>query len=194
MPESLGARCLPALLASVLLAACATLSPGPGSPGRPPPSADTRAPALRVLDWYHGLREADATELAHLRRQYADKAGSAEIQLRQALLAAHPLAPNLGRARSLLDGVLATQSAEARALQPLAHTLLEQLTERQHLEATAQRAAQASERSAQQLKDAQLINTELQGKLDALAEIERSLPARPSPSAPSPVPSDRSTP
>lgn len=184
-------RHLLAMLAAVLPAACAGIGSPAGSPPQQAPVADDRVAAVRVLDWYHGLRDADAAELARSRRQYADKAASAEIQLRQALLAAHPQAPNLARARSLLETVLAGQSEEARALHPLAHLLLEQVAERQRLDAAGQRLGQSLERSAQQLKEAQQLNAELQGKLDALAEIERSLPARPAAGAPPAPATDR---
>ncbi|QDF98194.1 hypothetical protein CJ010_17430 [Azoarcus sp. DD4] len=168
-----------AMLLALALHGCATSGETPPEPQRPPPSSDERAGAMRVLDWYQGMRELDATELAKVRRQYADKASSAEVQLRQALLAAHPQANNLPRARSLLENLLANQGAEARALHPFAQLLLEQIGERQRLDAAAQRLGQQLERGSQQLKDAQQLNVELQGKLDALAEIERSLPARP---------------
>lgn len=171
--------CSVALMALTLQACAGTAGLPSAPPPQAPPSADSRTPPVRVLDWYYGLRELDATELARTRKQYADKAANAEIQLRQALLAAHPQAPNLARARSLLEGLLANTADDARALHPLAHLLLEQLGERQRLEAQAQRLGQQVERGAQQLKEAQQQSSELQAKLDALTEIERSLQARP---------------
>lgn len=183
-----------AILLALVVHGCAMPGETPPRPQRPPPSADERAGTIRVLDWYQGVRELDATEFAKVRRQYADKAGSAEEQLRQALLAAHPQANHLPRARALLENLLANQGAEARVLHPLAQLLLEQIGERQRLEATAQRLGQQLERGGQQLRDAQQLNIELQGKLEALAEIERSLPARPATSAQPAPAAERSAP
>lgn len=180
---------LRAALLTLTLQACAGSGGLSSAPPRPlPPSADTRPAPVRVLDWYHGLGEIDGAELNRIRKQYADKAANAEPLLRQALLAAHPQAPNLARARGLLENLLASQSEEARALHPLAHVVLEQIGERQRLEAQAQRLGQQVERSAQQLKEAQQLGSELQAKLDALTEIERSLPTRPLATPPAPTP------
>lgn len=165
-----------ALVLALALQGCVTAPPAePPPPHRAAPSADTRATPARVLDWYHGLGDVDAQELARLRRQYADRATDPEVQARQALLALHPAAPALARARGLLEGLLANPAAEARELQPLARVLLEQVAERQRLDGLAQRQLQQAERSSQQLRELQQLNSDLQGKLDALSEIERSL-------------------
>jgi len=77
-------------------------------------------------------------------------------------------------------------------LQPLARLLAEQLQERQRLENTAERLTQQLERAGQQLKDSQKQGEQLQEKLDALTEIERTLSARPTaPTAPLLAPAER---
>ena len=91
-------------------------------------------------------------------------------------LAAQLRGGNLTRARILLEALVASTSDEARAVQPYAKSLLEQVTERQRLDAANVKLTQQLERSSQQLKDSQARADELQRKLDALADIERSLP------------------
>ena len=90
---------------------------------------------------------------------------------------------NLPRALSLLAGILKSNEADANSLHPLARLLASHYTERQRLEQqnarlTAQ-VGDAEERlnDSQRRTDAlQARNDELQRKIDALADIERSLP------------------
>ena len=102
------------------------------------------------------------------------KAG-AEQTLQAAISAARPRQSNLPRARNLLQGLLAAEDAESRALQPYARALLDQIQERQRLLGLNERLNQQLEQSAAALKDSEQRNEALQRKLDALAEIERSL-------------------
>ncbi len=90
-----------------------------------------------------------------------------------ALQAAHPRTGNPARARALLEALLAANDDASRALHPYARTLLEQIAERQRLDAANVRLAQQLERSSQQLRDSQQLAEDLQRKIDALAEIER---------------------
>lgn len=103
--------------------------------------------------------------------------GGAEHRFRQAVRAAQPRGGNLSRARSLLESLLASNDDDARALHPYAKAMLDQLIERQRLDAANRKLAQQLERTGVQLKYSQARADELQGKLDALADIERSLPA-----------------
>lgn len=102
-----------------------------------------------------------------------------ERQLQQAMVAAHPRSGDMARARTLLETLLAATDDEARPLHTYARTLQEQLAERQRLDGVNARLAQQLERSGAQLKDSQQRADDLQRKIDALTEIERSpLPAR----------------
>lgn len=106
------------------------------------------------------------------------RSNAAERQLQQAIQAAHPRTGNPARARTLLEALLAAGDDASRALHPYARALLDQLTERQRLDAANLRLTQQLERTGQQLKDSQQRGEDLQRKVDALADIERTLPAR----------------
>ena len=102
-------------------------------------------------------------------------------QLRHAILLGHPRASsNLAGARSLLDAVLVSSSDEARALHPLATLLANEWQSREQLH-------ERMRRLESRLETVEREREQLQQKIDALAEIERSLPARPDPDATLPV-------
>jgi chromosome segregation ATPase len=126
-----------------------------------------------------GVKRAESTPAAADAPQPAaieTPVNTAERQLQQAMQAAQPRGGNLARARTLLEALVASTEDEARAVQPYAKSLLEQVIERQRLDAANVKLTQQLERSSQQLKDSQGRADELQRKLDALADIERSLP------------------
>ena len=102
----------------------------------------------------------------------------AEQTLTRAIRAAGQRPPNLARARSLLEGLLAADDPNARALHPYARALLEQLSERQRLSTLNERLTEQLERSTAALEESEQRSAALQRKLDALAEIERSLAPR----------------
>lgn len=108
----------------------------------------------------------------------APSAEAAQRRLQRAVQALQQRPPDLGRARSRLTGLLAADDEYARALHPYARALLEQINERQRLGAAHDRLAQELERATRELENSQLRSDELQRKLDALAEIERSLAPR----------------
>jgi hypothetical protein len=106
----------------------------------------------------------------------------AEQTLERAIRATGQRPPNLARARSLLEGLLAADDPDARALHPYARALLEQLGERQRLTTLNERLTEQLERSTAALEESEQRSATLQRKLDALAEIERSLaPLGPAP-------------
>lgn len=140
-----------ALLLPLALAACAGVRPA-ASPEAAPANAVKTAPQPEAL------------------------MNDAERQLLQALQAAQPRGGNPARARTLLDALLAAQDDASKAVHPHARALLDLLNERQRLDAANQKLTQQLERSSQQAKDSQARADELQRKLDALADIERSLP------------------
>lgn len=112
---------------------------------------------------------------------------AASETLQAAIHAARPRQSNLSRARGLLQDLLAAEDPGSRALHPYARALLEQIQERQRLAGLNERLGQQLERNAAALKDSEQRNEALQRKLDALAEIERSLaPPAPAPAAPHP--------
>jgi hypothetical protein len=87
--------------------------------------------------------------------------------------------PLIVRALGLLDGVLKSREPAAASLHPLARALASQYQERLKLESQ-------NDKLLQQLKDSQRRSSELQEKLDALTDIERSLPVRPTPAGNAP--------
>ncbi len=107
---------------------------------------------------------------------HAETPSSARRRLLPALAAVLLLAP--------LAGCIGRPPPAERDPAILAHQLQEQTAERQRLETVVQRLTQQLERSNQQLKDSQRQAELLQQKLEALAEIERSLPAGPRGTAP----------
>lgn len=199
------ARARPRFAAPLLAVAIAAALAGCASPRKvsadvPPPPAISRhngaTPALQAaLAYHHSIRGMGASELARERPTPSGGNTSPLGQIKQAILLSHPQGnTNLPRALSLLEAINASDKPEAVSLQPLARLLAEQLQERQRLENTAERLTQQLERTGQQLKDSQRQGEQLQEKLDALTEIERTLPARPTvPTAPLQTPAERRT-
>lgn len=146
-------------LASALLAACAT--PPVGG------SADEQA-------------EAPSTGASAPAQQ------NATTRMQRAIELIQPRKSNLGRARGLLEAVLADKSQEAAAHHAYARVLLDQVNERIRLNANIERLNQQLEQSGRQLRESQQQREELQRKLDALAEIEGNLSPR-SPALPRPA-------
>lgn len=159
MPNDPNSRC-PApraslaagILSAALLAACATPS---GSP----------------LDGVM-TQEPESSEAS-----VAVQQGAAE-RLQQAMELVQPRKSNLGRARGLLQGVLADRSVDALPYHSYARTLLDQVNERIRLNANIERLTQQLEQNGRQLRDSQQQREQLQRKLDALAEIEGNLSPR----------------
>lgn len=153
---ALGA-CALALLTA--LSGCATLAE---------PEADASA-AVRADDSAAKAAPESATQQ------------SATARLQRAIQLAQPRQSNLGRARTLLDGILAANDEEARSVHVYARALLDQINERQRLTANNERLTQQLDGSARQLREIQQQRDDIQRKLDALAEIERSLSPRSAP-------------
>lgn len=155
---------------------CACSAPGPLAPNPPAASDEVGATSL-MLAYHQKIRPMTMTDLARERRSATD-APDAERQMKLALLALHPRNLNLPRARAHLDAIVSSEDAGARRLQPLARMMQEHVGERARLEALNERLAQQLEQSNQKAVEAQALADTLQQKLDALAEIERNLPAR----------------
>lgn len=182
------ARWLPAI---VLIAGCATAPPPAPAPEEAPSEAAPRIEVkvdetamLPLLGYLQLLPTMSAQELARERKTLAALPQTASVRLRTAMLLGQARAPaNLPRALSLLSTILKSNEADANSLHPLARLLASHYNERQKLEQqNARLAAQAGEAeerlndSQRRVDDLQARNDELQRKIDALADIERSLP------------------
>jgi hypothetical protein len=137
---------------------------------------------LATEDRFSALNTADLTaEAAH-----GAENATIEQQMDQALALSMTHNPgDLVRAQALLDQVLHNNTPQADAWRSLARLLAYRLGEQK-------RAEDAAERSAQQLRDAQRDNQrkldDVNAKLEALKNIERTLNTRQTPPASSPKP------
>jgi hypothetical protein len=151
---------------SLLVAGCAT------GPLAKKLHLDDSSPEA-ALAYYQGLSRMTPAELARERAYLPAAPQTPGIQLRTAMLLGHPRAPqDLGKGMMLLDGLLKSTESAAQPFLPLARQLADNYQERMKLE-------NQLEKQGQQLKESQRKNTELQEKLDSLANIEKSLMPRP---------------
>jgi hypothetical protein len=128
---------------------------------------------MHPLSYYQLLSRMTLAELGRERMVLAALPRSPNTQLRLAMLFGYPRAQqDMGRAMAQLDSVLKSKDPAAIALQPLARLLADNYAERQKMEANL-------DRQGLLLKESQRKATELQEKIDDLADIERTLPARP---------------
>ncbi|HMV00352.1 MAG TPA: hypothetical protein PKD04_04670 [Rhodocyclaceae bacterium] len=159
------------------LAACNT----PPAPPAPPLEAvaqratdggSSAGGVMPLLAYYQLVNRMSAQELAREKSALAASPASPAIQVRMAMLLGQSRsAADIGRAANLLESVLRSADPAAADYHALARFLADHYGERQRLELQADRAAQLA-------KDSQRRAVELQDKLDALADIERSLPVR----------------
>jgi hypothetical protein len=168
----------PGLFLAVLLAACVTQP----APDVPPPAVVLEVEAevdandvVPLLVYFQRLLRMSAQELVRERNVLAVLTPSPANQVRLAMLLGQVRGPmDLYRALALLETVLKSGDPAAATLHPLARTLANQYQERLKVE-------MQNEKLTQQLKESLRRSGELQEKLDALADIERSLPVRPNP-------------
>lgn len=167
--------CLGLLAVSLLLAACAT-QPEPGQEAAPPAPAMSRPEDTALwplLDYFQRLQRMTPQELVRERNVLAALPQTPAVHVRLAILLGQARGPmDLVRAQGLLEGVLKSSDPAAISLLPLTRVLASQYNERLKLE-------MQNDKLAQQLKDSQRRSGELQEKLEALTDIERSLPVRP---------------
>lgn len=150
-------------------AGCANNISAPRKPGFDDPGP------IPPLAYYQMLSRLSPSELGRERMVLAALPHNPNTQLRMAMFYGHPRGPqDLGKALQQLEHVLKSNDAAAVSLHPLARLLADNYSERQKLEGQA-------DRQTQQLKESQRKAVELQEKLDGLADIERTLPARPRP-------------
>lgn len=168
-----------ALLAITLLAGCA-MRPTVDVP--PPPAAVANydqsvvrvdeSSMLPLLGYQQLLTQLSPQELARERAVLLYIPPTPSAQIRLAMLFGQVRGQiDLPRALALLDKVQKSSSPAAASMHPLARLLATQYQERLRLQSH-------NERLLLQVTESQRRSGELQDKLDALADIERSLPAR----------------
>ncbi|WP_370633605.1 hypothetical protein [Acidovorax sp. sic0104] len=129
------------------------------------------------------LRMAPAELAKEIARLNEAEDAATENSLLLAMALAQTRQPvDTARALGLVQRVLGNQAAAAQALHPLARLLEARLLQQRRLE-------DQLERQAQQLRDAQRRNEQLNERLEAVRAIERSLTTRPPvPAAPASAP------
>lgn len=128
------------------------------------------------------LRLAPAELAREIARLGEAEDASAETPLLLATALAQTRQPaDTARALGLVQRVLSNQAEAAQALHPLARWMEARLLQQRRLE-------EQLERQAQQLRDAQRRNDQLNERLEAVRAIERSLTTRPGPAPATPAP------
>lgn len=170
VPKRRAGKLLPCLAAVWLLAACAPLREAP--PETPAPIRYEEPLPVTLLSYYQQIQRYSGQELSRERTALAGQPTSHANQVKLAMIHLHPRGTgDTGRALTLLESVMKANDAYAATLHPLARLLADQCQER--LRSDAQ-----MERLNQQTREAQRRGDQLQEKLDALTDIERSLPPR----------------
>lgn len=174
-----------AIFSAVMLGACTTPSrvtqdPAPVPVVSPETTVKIDETAmLPLLGYFQLLLRMTTQELARERTMLTMIPQTPATHVRMSmLLGLSRSAADLPRAQSLLDALLKSTDPAAVSLFPLARLLSSQYNERQKNQMQNEKVATQSEQLGQQLKESQRRSTELQEKLDALANIERSLPVR----------------
>lgn len=128
------------------------------------------------------LRLAPAELTREIARLGEAEDASAETPLLLAAALGQTRQPaDTARALGLVQRVLANPAEAAQALHPLARLMEARLLQQRRLE-------EQLERQAQQLRDVQRRNDQLNERLEAVRAIERSLTTRPGPAPTSPAP------
>ncbi len=171
----------------VIMAGCATV-PAPEPIAEEATSEETprvevtvdETAMLPLLGYLQLLPRMSTQELARERKTLAALPQTPSVRLRMAMLLGQARAPaNLARAQSVLAGILKSNEANANSLHPLARLLATHYGERQKQEQQNARLTTQMNELEGRLGDSQRSNDELQRKIDALADIERSLPKPP---------------
>ncbi|MCB1910183.1 MAG: hypothetical protein KDH15_22690 [Rhodocyclaceae bacterium] len=143
-----------------------------------------------ILAFYRNSRSMSSAQLRSEREALRGRVNDPLDALRLAILLGHRRS-DLVRALGLLDGIADSDGPQAVALQPLARLLSDQYAERLKLETLAEKLGSTARDAELRVgtADAEIAALRdkaaaLQEKIDALAEIERSLPGRPAPPVP----------
>lgn len=186
--------------------AAVSAAPQPAEPVTPA-AAETEAPAPEADDATGTAAPASADPLqqvlahadrmlrlspAELAREIARMGEAEDASAQTPLLLANALAQtrqpvDTARALGLVQRVLANGAPAAQPLHPLARLLEARLLQQRRLE-------DQLERQAQQLRDAQRRNDQLNERLEAVRAIERSLTTRPAPLPAAPAPATSNSP
>ncbi|WP_312435885.1 hypothetical protein [Janthinobacterium sp.] len=175
-------------LPAALLAACALLLAGcAAQPVKqtavlvqtPPRIVVVADPTLtELLAYQASVRAMSSSELVKAQLELSRADHAPQNTIRRAMLQATLRTPgDLTRAQTLLDSITQASSDEAKLLAPLAQFLSGQY-------ADLRRQDETVERLNGQVRDAQRRNDQLNEKLEALKNIERSLSVRPAAGAP----------
>jgi hypothetical protein len=166
-----------------LLTACAGFPPDEQI--EPTPISAKVPQVVPALAFYLSLQRMSATELTRERTALGAHPSLPANQLRLAMLLGHPrAAQDLNRALGLLDSVMKSPDPGAQSLLPLARLLADNYNERLKIDAQAEK--QGSQLK-EQLKESQRKSLELQDKLNALTDIELTLPPRARTTRPAPT-------
>lgn len=139
---------------------------------RKPVRVDESTPESALI-YYQGLSRLSGAELGRERMVLVAVPQTPYTQVRLAMLLGHPrIQQDLGKGLALLDSVLKSSDPAAVPFHPLARQVADNYQERLKLEGQL-------DRQGQQLKESQRKASELQDKLDSLADIERTLTPRP---------------
>jgi len=159
------------LAACLFLAAC-TLPPQDPSAGPAIKAMPVYGDSLEELLAYNALlRKMPAPELARELQRLHGFPASPSNRVRKAMVLAMTRDPiDLTKAEAQLWNVMADNSVEAEKLKPLVQLLVGNYADQRRL-------ADNAERSSNQAREAQRKVEELRDKLEALKNIERSLPA-----------------
>ncbi len=137
----------------------------------------TQGPLAAVLAYADRVRPLGGSELAAELARLGDPGDVPTTQMQVALVLAQTRVPaDLARATGLLQRVVASSSADALPLHPLARTLAARYMEQRRVE-------DDRDRQVQSLRDSQRRIDQLNERIEALRAIERSF-ARPANSAP----------
>lgn len=178
--------------------------PSPPPPPPPPPAVTVYVPQLEPVDvaarhllgYQERLLQLSPGDLAQEVARLGDGSASPQAAMDLALALGHTRNPgDLLRAQGLLDQVLRNSSPQAQPWHAFARLLQARYVEQR-------RAEEQTEKLNAQLRDAQRDNQrkidQLNEKLEALKNIERSLNSRPQPGPPpspaSPAPAARPAP
>ena len=167
---------------ALLLAGCAAPTPVKQTPvlvQTPPRIVVVADPKLtELLAYQASVRAMSSSELVKAQLELARADHAPHNTIRRAMLQATLRTPgDLARAQTLLDSITQATSDEAKLLAPLAQFLSGQY-------ADLRRQDEAVERLNGQVREAQRRNDQLNEKLEALKNIERSLSVRPAAGAP----------
>lgn len=166
-------RLLSGQLAALLCAAFLMLAGCATAPHGKKPSRQEEATPEAALGYNQGLARMTPAELGRERMVLTAVPQTPYTQLRMAMLLGHPrVQQDLGKALALLEGILKSSDPAALPFHPLARLIADSYLERVKLDGQL-------EKQGQQLKESQRKATELQEKLDSLADIERTLMPRP---------------